>query len=627
MCGICGKISRRKTETELRVLLQSMLDSMKWRGPDGRGIYIDNVGNDELLGLGQCRLSIFDLSENGKQPMYSSDGMSVIVYNGEVYNFNEIRHELEQSGYSFKSTCDTEVLLYACNHWGVKKAVSKMNGMLAFAYYDKKSRNLYLIRDRLGVKPLYYYKTENDFVFGSDLRVFMADKEIEKKINRQALYGYLWNMYIPAPLSIYDNVFKLESGTILKYELKSSEISIERYWDMNNIDNNLFYSNEIDILTELKSKLVNSVKLRLEADVPVGVFLSGGIDSSLITAIASENSTQKINTYSIGFHDKKNDDADYADSVSRILGSNHEKLFCTQKDALDMIMDIPKAYSEPFADNSQIPTMLLSKLTKRYVTVGLTGDGGDELFCGYPSYIFQKKLYNNKFLLQILKKLIRKPVDLYCDIYNYKRWLVDKFTNITDVESVVNLDYFTAVPLLNSILKVDEGVDDFYWNSTSVHKKDEVISLSMKNGLRYGLQDDMLVKVDRASMYYSLECRSPFLDKNVVEYAINMPLSMKYKNRQLKYPLRQLLAQYIPYDIINRPKSGFGVPINKWMHEELKESIVSLMDDNFIKTEDIFDCDGIKALRKAFLERSSPIIDRVVYTLFMFQLWYMEYYK
>ncbi len=627
MCGIAGLVTKNINKEKVKDNLYSMLDAMKWRGPNGNGIYVDD--NDKtVIGLAHCRLSIFDLTDNGKQPMASEDNDHIIIYNGEVYNFKEIRKELEGLGYRFKSECDTEVILYACREWGVKCAVNKFNGMFAFAFYDKPKGKMYIVRDRMGVKPLYYSLKPDMFAFASDLRALIQVEGLERIINKRALYGYLWNMYIPAPQTIYEDVYKLEAGVILEYSIESNAINVEKYWDIYSASMQKSDLSEEDSLNSLKQLLEDATKVRLEADVPVGVFLSGGIDSSLISALAAEQSSNSVNTYSIGFYEKKDDDAGYARKVSKILGTHHEELYCTLKDALNIIPEIPKAYSEPFADNSQIPTMLLSKLTREHVTVSLSGDGGDEFFCGYPTYIVNKQLYDKKLFARISANTIQKVVDIALDKYDYKRWKVDKFSNAYDAKRIINLDYISAKGMLDSILKTDNSLDTYWGDEIDnyyMNNRSDIVNVSMLSSIQYGLQDDMLVKVDRASMYYSLECRCPILDTRVVKHALSMPLKYKYKDNRLKYPLKMLLEKYVPRDIIDRPKSGFGVPINKWLHEDLKDRVLEMLDSDYIRKQGIFEVSGIEEFKKVFMNRPTPQIDRIAYTLLMFQLWYMEY--
>lgn len=632
MCGIAGYIGKLKNKDDVEETVNSMIDAVSWRGPDGKGTYIDEK-NNLSVGMAHCRLSILDLSDRGKQPMASPDRNYVISYNGEVYNYKEIRKDLENKGHTFISDCDTEVVLHACMEWGVRGAVSKFNGMWAFALYDKINSEIVLARDRMGVKPLYYGILNNgEFIFSSDIRSMYRVPSLRKEIDREALHGYLWNMYIPAPYTIFKDIRKLEPGSLLKYNIETQKLKVEKYWDISEIkiDSNRTYE---EYLSELKRILRNAVRIRLEADVPVGIFLSGGIDSSLVASLAQELSEKRINTYSIGFREKENDDAKVALEVAKRLGTNHEELYCSPRDSLDLIEKIPLAYAEPFADNSQIPTMLLCKLTREHVTVSLTGDGGDELFTGYPYYLTCDRLYKKRHLAKIEEKTIGRLIDHILSIYNYNRWKVDKVCNAADMAGILQLDYITAHGILDSILPlgkmkgcdISRDMNHFCFENNYQSNDMEMIKASVLQSIRYSLPDDMLVKVDRASMFYSLECRSPILDYRVAEWSLSAPEGYNLHNGQLKAPLKDILYEYVPREVVERPKSGFGVPVNLWVHNELNEIINDSLSTDFIRRQGIFDVNGMQKFLSAFNRGKNPILDRVAYTLLMFQLWWQEY--
>lgn len=633
MCGIAGYISEIKDKHIVEKIVKLMIDNVLWRGPDDKGVYIDRR-NAIVVGMVHCRLSILDLSDRGKQPMVSPDGNYVISYNGEVYNYKEIRKDLKNKGHAFVSDCDTEVVLHACMEWGVMGAVSKFNGMWAFALYDKTKAEITLARDRMGVKPLYYSALNNgEFIFSSDIRSMYSVPSLSKEIDREALHGYLWNMYIPAPYTIFKNIKKLEPGSLLKYNIETQKLKADKYWNVFEIktDSNRTYG---EYLSELKKILRNAVKIRLEADVPVGLFLSGGIDSSLVASLAQEQSEKGINTYSIGFGEKENDDAKVAMEVAKRLGTNHEELYCSPRDALDLIEKIPIAYAEPFADNSQIPTMLLCKLAREHVTVSLTGDGGDELFTGYPYYLACDKLYKKRCLAKIGRMTIGHLVDHIVPIYNYFRWKTDKFCNAADMAGILQLDYITAHGILDSILPlskmkgrdISRDMNDFCFENNYQSNNMGMIRASVLQSIQYSLPDDMLVKVDRASMFYSLECRSPILDYRVAEWSLSAPEGYNLHNGQLKAPLKEILYKYVPRAVVERSKSGFGVPINLWVHNELNEIINDSLSTDFIRRQGIFDVNGMQKFLSAFNRGKNPILDRVAYTLLMFQLWWQEYF-
>lgn len=625
MCGIAGLLNNKIIKEEVTSVVEKMIDAVIWRGPDDKGVQTVKVG-DSIIGLAHRRLSILDLSNRGHQPMGFADGRYTIVYNGEIYNYKTIREELTKKGHVFMSDCDTEVVLHACAEYGVNDAVSKFNGMWAFAFVDKDRGVITLSRDRLGVKPLYYTYADFVFSFSSDIRSFYEIPDFKKDINQKALHGYLWNMYIPAPYSIIDGVFKIPPGCNLEYNIENGEIRVNRYWNARNIKQ--VYEGEYkDYVSEIETLLTDSVKLRLEADVPVGVFLSGGIDSSVVSALAQKESNAKINTYSIGFDEKENDDAEVASQVAKILGTNHKELYCTQQDALNIIESIPDAFAEPFADNSQIPTMLLSRMTREHVTVALSGDGGDELFLGYPIYISRNALFEKRSKLGITAILGNAAAKIL-PLYNHNRWRMEKFYNASSVTNGVYLEYITAHRMISSLFDKTEGVLEeielYGGNYYEAEGLGMMRSLNLQS-IEFGLSDDMLTKVDRASMFYSLECRCPILDYRVAEVAIEAPTEYNLHNGQLKAPLKDILYKYVPREIVERPKSGFGVPINKWIHSDLNEIVNDNLSSGLIKKQGVFSTVGIERFVKEFNKRKNPNLDRIAYSLLIFQLWWKRY--
>lgn len=606
MCGISGWIGCGKRDY-VKNVLNNMADAVLWRGPDGKGSYIDEVGGF-TIGLAHRRLSVVDLSENGKQPMTDENGRYAITYNGEVYNYKFLREQLKKRGHHFVSECDTEVVLHACIEWGVKEAASRFNGMWGFAFYDRKEGKITLCRDRLGVKPLYYIRMSNYFSFASDIRSIQSFAGGRMTIDLKALHGYLWNMYIPSPYSIYKEIEKVPPGGIVKYDIISKRITKDKYWDLQSAGIEQADIPYKEYLYEVKKTLTEAVQLRMIADVPVGVFLSGGVDSSLIAAISQQYSESGIKTFSIGFADKVNDDAHVALEVANRLSTSHTELYCSAADALSIIKKIPIAYSEPFADNSQIPTMLLSKLTRQHVTVALSGDGGDEFFVGYPHFIDNVRLSHVVSLLRPLITPMRIIADSVITPYSHIRWKLDKLGNIGNTTSLINQDYITASTLIETLLPESDKYFDvrnlkkylsYYGGCT--YENREVLDASLKYGIKYGLTDDMLVKVDRGSMFYSLEVRSPLLDYQVVETAMKIPSSKKIPKCRLKAILKDILSDYLPDEIINRPKSGFGVPINSWIHGEWNEMVNDYLSDDFIRRQGIFEPSGMSRFINEFL--------------------------
>lgn len=631
MCGICGKIANHIDKR----ILEEMTDAMYDRGPNAKGTYIASVAGREV-GLGHRRLSIFDTSEGANQPFISDDGKYVVVYNGEIYNFKEIREELK--GHCFHTSCDTEVLLHAFIEWGIG-AVDKFNGMFAFAILDKESEKLILCRDRLGVKPLYYSLQGDEFFFASDLAALLKDPTYDKYISKKALHYYLWNMCIPAPFSIFENTYKLGTGEYLELDLKELKYEKKKFWDIyiETAKATKSKQNEEDILSETEKYLIEAVKMRLEADVPVGVFLSGGIDSSLVTAIASKLRGGDIDTFSIGFNEKEFDEAGYAEDIAKHLGTRHHSLYCSIEDAKDLIWEIPKAYSEPFADNSQIPMMLLSKLTRDNVTVALSGDGGDEFFLGYPTVIRNADLYGNRAINRVISA-VTAPVSsaLKGAIYSHKAWKVNKLRNATDAEKIINLDYYTAEKLIDSVLMSDSVSEEKLTQSSefsdlnglysNCSNRVDFIDAQMLHDMTLGLEGDMLAKVDRATMHYSLEARCPLLDYHVVEESFKIPFDLKYKDKSLKYVLKSILYKYVPKELVDRPKQGFGIPINKWLHEpEFMNGFENYFTKDFLEKQGVFSYEGICSFKEAFNRNAGPMVDRIMWTYLVFQMWWEEY--
>ena len=625
MCGIAGIVTGRIDEDAARAVVDRMIDAARWRGPDGKGLFVDRVGNS-TVGLAHRRLSILDLSERGRQPMTFADRRFVLTYNGEIYNYKEIRNELMKRGYTFLSNCDTEVVLYACVEFGVEKAAAMFNGMWAFAFLDRNAGTITLCRDRFGVKPLYYMASEGGIAFTSDLRGFFTLPDFDKTLNVSALHGYIWNMYIPAPHSIFENVFKLPQGSILEYNIFERRETLKKYWDVNSVkvDYQGTYEEYVD---EIKKLLSESVQLRLEADVPVGVFLSGGIDSSVIASLAQSQTAGTIHTYSIGFREKENDDARVAAEVAKILGTDHRELYCTEKDALELIQKIPEAYSEPFADNSQIPTMMLSKMTREYVAVALSGDGGDEFFVGYPSYTAKERLASHRKLTWLAGPALRL-LSAGFDRYDHKKWMLDKLYHAKNITNIIHLDYITANGLIESVLPkgLTKQESILLYGGDDYEKRGlDAVRATVLQSIQYGLTDDMLTKVDRASMFYSLECRCPLLDYRIAERSLSVPKRYNLYGEVLKAPLKDILYEYVPRKIVERPKSGFGVPINVWLHNEIKEVVNDNLADDLIRRQGVFDPAGMKKFMYEFNRQRNPILDRMAYTLLIFQLWWQQY--
>jgi asparagine synthase (glutamine-hydrolysing) len=604
MCGITGllDLSAKRDIAALKNIVGEMAATLHHRGPDDTGTWIDQAAG---VALGHKRLSIVDLSPLGHQPMQSTSGRYCLTYNGEIYNHGELRKELSSRGHAFRGHSDTEVLVEAIDCWGIAETLRRLNGMFAFAVWDSRERRLTLARDRIGIKPLYYGWAGDSFVFGSELKALRAHPEFRPDIDRGSIALLLQHCYIPAPHSIYRGINKLPQGTTLEISADTERQAIEPtpYWDMTDVARHgmeqPFQGSPEEAADELESLLRDSVRQRMEADVPLGAFLSGGIDSSLVVALMQSQSSQPVRTFSIGFHEQQFNEADYAKAVAEHLGTEHTEYYVTAEEALDVIPQLPEMYDEPFADSSQIPTYLVSKITKQHVTVSLSGDGGDELFGGYNRYAHTQRIWRTvawlplplrsiaASLLQVavpwrgetVRRLLRTP-----DAQALYAWLN---THWKDPEQVV--------------LGLQKGSDPYCRNGPAgaLHNRGltpfAVLTEQMMllDSLTY-LPDDILTKVDRASMAVSLEARVPLLDHRVVEFAWSLPLSMKVRNGQTKAPLRDILRRHVPEKLFERPKVGFGVPIDQWLRGPLRDWAEALLDEDRLKRERFFDSRRIR---------------------------------
>jgi len=619
MCGIAGFCDFTK-KSDKQTLIK-MTDVIHHRGPDDSGysFYENEYAN---IGLGHRRLSILDLSTHGHQPMEFEH--LEIVYNGEVYNFKEIQKELIKENYNFHSDSDTEVILKAYHKWGIK-VVDRFNGMFAIAIFDKSKDKLLFIRDRMGKKPLYYFWNYDTFLFASELKSFMQNKLFEKEINKDALNMFLFHGYISAPHTIFENTYKLEPGKYLEFDLKTKQIDIQTYWSIENSfkNKNIIIDSEKNIIKDFDKLLTQAVEYRMISDVPIGSFLSGGYDSSLVSAIMQKLSKNPIDTFTIGFNEKEFNEANYAKEVASHLGSNHHELYPPIKDSEELIFDIPKYYDEPFADSSQIPTMIVSKLTKENITVVLSGDGGDELFCGYGRY---ETILNYQKYKPMGKLLNSFDTLVNIDAISSKidRKLV-KLKYLNNDNNIINYAYLYSQYYLNGLIKSK--------NHTLEKKYFDILKLSNNIQEKHMLQDmitylpdDILVKVDRASMAYSIESRTPLLDYNIIEYSMNVPHELKYKNGEKKYLLKELTHRYLPKHIMERPKKGFGIPIYKWLHTDLNYLVVKYLDKAFIEKQNIFDYSQLKIILNGFNnENGEGYFEKFIWHIIVFQLWYEEY--
>lgn len=632
MCGICGFISRKRITLDQ---LRTMNDTMYHRGPDDSGEELYDAAGGFGIGMAQRRLSILDLSPLGHQPMHSADRRLSIVYNGEIYNYQEIREKLRD--YPFRSNCDTEVILAAYLKWGIA-CVEKFNGMFAMAIYDREREEVYLCRDRMGKKPLYYWQENDHVVFASELKPVMKAMEYMKsgrKINRKILGRYLYQQYINAPDTVFENVCKAAAGEIVKIEIRRQEgdgaklvLDKWKYWDVKTVyhqKKNTGPTDFDDALSELKQILERSVRYRMIADVPLGTFLSGGYDSSLVTGIAQSISSESVKTFCIGFQEPRYDEAGFAKEVAAYLGTKHTELYIGETDMLELVESLPQYYDEPFADSSQIATMLVSRLARQEVTVALSGDGGDEFFCGYNVY---KKVHQAQNL-----DAFGAAAHWIGQIGGVEEHYPFKVRVISQNRNKEAKTQFIA----GNYIKVAENMVDMadakpcYYDWESLYEEPDWQERRMLLDMDTYLPGDILCKVDRASMKYSLETRCPILDTHVMEFAFSLPHEFKYKDGIKKRILKELAYRYVPKELLDRPKTGFGVPLDKWLRAPLREMLLDYTSRDFLDRQGIFEADYTSEFVRKYIQTgdagtgSGQNYSRLVWALLAFQQWYEVY--
>jgi len=604
MCGVTGFIDIRqnKKSYDSKKIIENMTDTLKSRGPDDKGIWIDKKNN---IFFGHRRLSIIDLSHLGKQPMISHNKRLVIIFNGEIYNFLDLKKDLLKENINFIGNSDTEVLIEAVSNWGIKKTLSKISGMFSFVIWDKKEKILYLARDRLGIKPLYYSFFNGIFFFGSQTKSFLKHPYWKNQISFNALASFFRLGYIPSGQSIFENTSQVLPGHYLIFSNKD-KIKQKCYWSLDKIvKSNENKKKNLNIENEIEYTLNKSVKKHMISDVPIGSFLSGGVDSSLITLLMQKNSTKKIKTFNIGFENKNLDESAYASKIAKHIGTDHHNATFSNKNIIDLVPKLNKIYDEPFADSSQLPTILLSTLTKKKVKVALSGDGGDELFGGYNRYIWAKKIK----LFYNLPYFVRGVVGKSLKIFTPKQWerIIlklpflknysfpgDKIYKLSDVIQFKNFSEVYPY-LISQWQKEDIPLNKKFKISKllSFEKKYSILNVSQQMQLidiKNYLPDDILTKVDRASMAYGLEVRVPYLEKELVELVWSKNLS----NKGSKKILKNILYKYIPKNLIERPKMGFSIPLEEWLKGPLKEWASDLLqkkelENNYINSKKVIE--------------------------------------
>ncbi len=612
MCGFSGFLSCKPFDlASAKNDLFAMCYAISHRGPDARGLWIDE---SQHIALGHQRLSILDLSDAGAQPMISENGRWVLVFNGEIYNHLDIRSILDQSRLNsfWRGHSDTETLLAGIQEWGLEKTLQKSIGMFALALWDRKTENLFLARDRAGEKPLYFgwqgVGFNRSFLFGSELKALKSHPSFSTQIDRGSLSLFLRYGYIPAPYSIYGGISKLEPGSILSLSLKYPDPVIAKYWDIINVAKEAkasqFYGSPEEAVDELEKLTKSVVHQQMIADVPLGAFLSGGIDSSTIVALMQLQSPNPVKTFTIGFNESGFNEALHAKAVANHLGTDHTELYITPDQAMEVIPKLPSLYCEPFADSSQIPTYLVSWLAKQKVKVTLSGDAGDELFCGYNRYKLTASLWIKLSLMPVqTRKLVAKfissfspaTLDVLGGIIPGASYALfgDKLHKGASVLASPDLQqlYLGMVSQISNpsewVVGGHEPMTKLIGNLSLLSEFNSTEQMMLFDTLSY-LPDDILVKFDRASMGVSLEGRIPFLDHRIIEFAWKLPIEYKLRNGQTKWILRQLLYRYVPRELIERPKMGFGVPIGDWLRGPLRGWAESLLSEVRLSQEGFF---------------------------------------
>ena len=629
MCGINGFISKtEKTLDELQNNLTLMNNMIIHRGPDDDGVFKVSNANCSLA-MGMRRLSIIDLN-SGKQPIYSDDKKIVIVFNGEIYNYQNLRKELQAQGVYFNTHSDTEVILRLYEKEGTT-SFKKLDGMYAFSIYDYNKQKVFITRDFFGEKPLYYTQTSSEFIWASELKSLLKLIPIKPSIDKKGLNLYFKLTYIPAPFTIYDGIKKLESNHFIEYDLSSHTFDINRIEEKQSIDKT---DTSFEIAkTKVKDLVEKSVISRSISDVPIGAFLSGGVDSSIVSLCLARMNDSKINTFSIGFEKKSYDETDKSKIVAKLINSNHHEFIIGEKDLESNIDDILLNFDEPFADSSALPTYIVSNKTANHVKVALTGDGGDEVFGGYNKYHMGG--INNKYTKYIPKSIhsiIRKGSHPFLktkhDVRG-KKFIIEKILNSIDYSGnyywdIISLG-FPSDTLSNYLLPehIENNVFNYYKKITNIQ--------SPKNLNEYreidkhiSLEGDMLVKVDRTSMLNSLECRAPFLNKALWNYTNTLPKSFLMKGLDKKHILKEAFKEDFPEDFLNKSKSGFGVPVGDWLRTALRKDLESFVEDHFLKVQNIFQKENIKKLVSEHLNGKDNTFK--VWTFYCFQKWYSKNY-
>ena len=629
MCGIAGFIDFHKKSTKSNI--QSMIEPLNHRGPDGEGTSLFKSKN-AIIGFGHKRLSIIDLSQSGKQPM-TLDRLH-ITYNGEIYNYQEIKNELLELGHHFNGESDTEMILHAYKEWGVK-AVERFIGMFAIGLFDEKKHEVVFIRDRAGVKPLFYYQKNDLILFSSELKSFHEHPEFEKELDLNAVAAYMQYGNVPTPHCIFKNCGKIKPGHYLKINLENKSQQEVQYWNVYDFYNqpklNLSF-NEAKIQT--KELLKSAFNYRMVADVPVGVFLSGGYDSTTVTSLIQAESTARLKTFTIGVPDIGLNEAPYARDIAKHLGTDHTEINCTEQEAIEMIKDLPFFYDEPFADSSAIPTTLVSKAARKDVTVALSADGGDEIFGGYNRYDYMHrygKTLNSipkamrKILVGAMGNISSEKIPVLKNKYNFHNRYEKLKTVLNDPsekEIMLSLSQQFNDEQMKSVMTSEfSSLPTMFQSKEMLEDFKSPLSYMMAIDFQTYMLDDILQKVDRATMTNSLEGREPMLDHRILEFAAKLPDKYKYQNGIKKRILREITHDYIPKKLLDRPKMGFAIPIAKWLKNDLRDHVEEYLNEDRIEKQGVFNWAFIAKLKIDFYNGRKEYDSKLWYFL-MFQMWY-----
>ena len=645
MCGIAGFVDQNISEDHAYNVLKEMSRTLKHRGPDGSGQFFSNRLS---VGLGHTRLSIIDLTETGAQPMVSTSGRFKIVYNGEIYNHEDLRERTSDAGYAFRGTSDTEVVLAAIEVWGLESALQMFVGMFAFALLDQERRVLHLVRDRLGEKPVYFGWQGDTFLFASELKALKIHPKWKGTLNTSAIYDLISLGYIPCGSSIYSQIEKLPPASRLSLDLTSRDKKhvVSRWWSLSkNLDQSgegHFCGTESEAVASVIDQLRSTIRDQLVSDVPVGALLSGGIDSSIVTAIAQEQSARKIETFTIGFNEKTFDESHHAKQIASHLGTEHHEWIVTPGEALSVIPDIPKYFDEPFADSSQVPTFLVFQLASKKTKVVLSGDGGDEVFGGYNRHylgpeIFTKLSHVSTWMRKMAHSSLRSipvktwqrllttglgnrvfPGTLSVSVEKLAK-LIRLLPSTTRNEFYQSLVREGDVSVLRDVDCREENKASYILEDQAIHFAEEMMRVDM---LTY-LPGDILVKVDRAAMANSVESRAPFLDHRLIALAACLPINLKIREGEGKVILKEALNRFIPKTMTQRPKSGFAIPIDDWLRGSLRDWCYDLLAPKSIAEAGIFHSDRVKSLLESHISGRKEN-GLTLWRLLMFQSWLQE---